>query len=52
MFKAVVEYAGVKDVFTGTVPNYAALIKEMQAHLVHMPPQFRKQLYLWLKKEF
>lgn len=52
MYKAVIEYAKVKDVFEGNIPNYNAMIQEIKAHLVQMPPTFRKQLYMWLKKEF
>jgi hypothetical protein len=55
MFKAIIEYAKpirFSDVLEGEVPNYNAMINEIKAHLIHMPPPFRKQLLLWLKKEF
>jgi hypothetical protein len=55
MFKAIIEYAKpikFSDVWEGEVPNYNAAIQNMKAHLVQMPLPFRKQLYLWLKKEF
>ena len=56
MPEAVIEYAKKKEelreVWEGQVPNYNGMIQDMKLHLVHMPPTFRKQLYMWLKKEF
>jgi hypothetical protein len=54
-YQAIIEYAkpkGFSDVWEGVVPNYKNDIQLMKDALVRMPPQFRKQLLLWLKKEF
>ena len=56
MPEAVIEYAKKKEelreVWDGEVPNFNAMVQEIKAHLTRMPPTFRKQLYMWLKKEF
>lgn len=42
----------IREVFQGEIPNHKEAVENIKGHLLQMPRQFRKQLYLWLAKEF